>query len=434
MENTSIFSQPNTNIGTIGHVAHGKSTLIKAITGKYTSKFKNELERNITIKLGYANSKIFKCTNLQCPSPGCYQSNRGLNVNELICDQCHYSMNIIKHISFIDCPGHEVLMSTMLNGASLMTGALLVVAANETCPQPQTSEHLAAFNSLGIENLIVVQNKIDLVKDQEAKKNYSQIRKFLSSTSLENSPIIPISAQRKCNLDVLLEKIVKNFPEPKFSPFSKLRVSLIRSFDINKPGCKLEDIKGGVVGGSVISGIVSLGNKIEICPGICTKNLTGRWICYSLKSKVSTINSEKNVLENGFPGGLLGIGTNLDPIFTRGDRLAGQVLTHAGKPPEIFDRIIIRYKLLKRLVGAGKNSMEITDIKNNEILLINIGTASTGGKINKIKSNFIQLGLLTPISCDFFSKLTISRRIDRHWRLIGWGIIKKGFNDNVLLL
>mmetsp|Transcript_10166 Transcript_10166/g.15894 ORF Transcript_10166/g.15894 Transcript_10166/m.15894 type:complete len:176 (-) Transcript_10166:1980-2507(-) len=170
MENTSIFSQPNTNIGTIGHVAHGKSTLIKAITGKYTSKFKNELERNITIKLGYANSKIFKCTNLQCPSPGCYQSNRGLNVNELICDQCHYSMNIIKHISFIDCPGHEVLMSTMLNGASLMTGALLVVAANETCPQPQTSEHLAAFNSLGIENLIVVQNKIDLVKDQEAKK------------------------------------------------------------------------------------------------------------------------------------------------------------------------------------------------------------------------------------------------------------------------
>merc|ERR1712166_1488204 len=111
-----ISRQATINIGTIGHVAHGKSTVVKAISGVQTVRFKNELERNITIKLGYANAKIYKCSNFNCPKPGCYKA-MGSDVRTIpFCDQCHYDMVLIKHISFIDCPGHEILMATMLPG------------------------------------------------------------------------------------------------------------------------------------------------------------------------------------------------------------------------------------------------------------------------------------------------------------------------------
>lgn len=165
-----IKDQATINIGTIGHVAHGKSTLVKAITGIQTVRFKNELERNITIKLGYANSKIFKCRNSNCPKPGCYKASGSSTKSQPFCDQCHYDMNLIKHVSFIDCPGHEILMATMLTGASIMDSALLVIASNESCPQPQTAEHLAAAEIMKMNHLIILQNKVDLVTKKKSEK------------------------------------------------------------------------------------------------------------------------------------------------------------------------------------------------------------------------------------------------------------------------
>lgn len=125
----------------IGHVAHGKSTVVKSISGVQTVRFKNELERNITIKLGYANAKIYHCPNMA--RLGSYISQPSATPDEFENEMGKFELK--RHVSFVDCPGHDILMATMLNGAAVMDAALLLIAANESCPQPQTSEHLAAI-------------------------------------------------------------------------------------------------------------------------------------------------------------------------------------------------------------------------------------------------------------------------------------------------
>ena len=421
-----IKDQATINIGTIGHVAHGKSTLVKAITGIQTVRFKNELERNITIKLGYANSKIFKCRNSNCPKPGCYKAGSSDTKQYPFCEQCHYDMILIKHISFIDCPGHEILMATMLTGTSIMDSALLVIASNEICPQPQTSEHLAAVEIMKMKNLIILQNKVDLITKKKAKNNYMEILKFIEKTNFESNLIIPISAQRRCNIDVLIQSIAENISDPYRDLSLNLKMFLIRTFDINKPGCSMENLEGGVVGGSISSGILKLGQKIEIRPGISKKNKFGKIKCFPVITFVQSLNTEKNKLQLAIPGGLIGVGTLLDPSLTRADRLSGQVLGHFNKLPEIYNNIFVSFKLLKRLIGQVETSVSFTEFSKNEILMLNICSSSTGGKIIRKKNNLVEFQLTTPICCEFGDKVTLSKRIDKHWRLIGWGIFRGG--------
>lgn len=426
MDTLFINNQATVNIGTIGHVAHGKSTLVKAISGIQTVRFKNELERNITIKLGYANSKIFKCKNLNCPKPGCYKAVGSGTKNQPFCDQCHEDMILIKHVSFIDCPGHEILMATMLTGASIMDSALLVIASNEVCPQPQTSEHLAAIEIMKMKNLIILQNKVDLVDKKKAENNYFEILRFIEKTKFEKNPIIPVSAQRKCNIDVLVQTIVECIPDPLRDLTLNLKMYLIRTFDINKPGCNVQNLEGGVVGGSIDSGLLKLGEKIEIKPGISKKNKFGKLKCYPVVTIVQSLYTEKNKLKLAIPGGLIGVGTLLDPSLTRGDRLSGQILGHFSKLPEIYTNIFVSFKLLKRLIGHSKNINGFPEILKNEVLMINICSSSTGGKILKKKNQLIEFQLTTPICCEFGDKVTLSKRIDKHWRLIGWGTFRGG--------
>ncbi|KAJ2817680.1 Eukaryotic translation initiation factor 2 subunit 3, partial [Coemansia erecta] len=179
-----MANQATINIGTIGHVAHGKSTLVKAISGVNTVRFRNELERNITIKLGYANAKIYKCSNTECPRPACFKSYGSDKAVEFPCERpgCGGQMQLLRHVSFVDCPGHDILMATMLNGAAVMDAAMLLVAANETCPQPQTSEHLAAVETMKLDNIIILQNKVDLIREEQALKHYEQIQNFVKGT------------------------------------------------------------------------------------------------------------------------------------------------------------------------------------------------------------------------------------------------------------
>lgn len=233
-----ISKQATINIGTIGHVAHGKSTVVKAISGVQTVRFKNELERNITIKLGYANAKIFKCDQESCPRPGCYKSTKSDVPEGFPCERphCGGKMKLLRHVSFVDCPGHDILMATMLNGAAVMDAALLLVAGNESCPQPQTSEHLAAIEIMKLKHIIILQNKIDLIKESAAEDHYQSILKFVKGTVADNAPIIPISAQLKYNIDAINEYIVKNIPVPIRDFSADARLIVIRSFDVNKPG------------------------------------------------------------------------------------------------------------------------------------------------------------------------------------------------------
>jgi len=426
-----ISRQATINIGTIGHVAHGKSTVVKAISGVQTVRFKSELERNITIKLGYANAKIYKCENLSCPRPACYKSYGSSKEDNPPCEVsgCGHRMKLMRHVSFVDCPGHDILMATMLNGAAVMDAALLLIAGNESCPQPQTSEHLAAVEIMKLQHIIILQNKIDLVKESAALDQYKQILKFIKGTVAEGSPIIPISAQLRYNVDVICEYICTKIPIPVRDFVSSPRLIVIRSFDVNKPGADVDELKGGVAGGSIVKGVLKLGDEIEVRPGIVTKDSTGQVKCVPIFSRILTLFAEENDLKYAVPGGLIGVGTKIDPTLCRADRLVGQVLGEVGKLPEIYVELEINFFLLRRLLGVkteGEKQSKVQKLTKGETLMVNIGSTSTGGRVSAVKADLAKIHLIQPVCTTDGEKIALSRRVEKHWRLIGWGQIRRG--------
>ena len=232
---------PEISIGLIGHVDHGKTTLTQALSGKWTDTHSEELKRGITIRLGYADASFYYCKKCKkyYPKEKC---------------SCKEKCELKRKVSFIDAPGHETLMATMLSGSAIMDYALLLIAANEDCPQPQTREHLQALDIVGIKKLMIIQNKIDLVTEEQALKNYQQIQQFLKGTKYEEAPIVPMSAKHSVNLDVLIKTIQEVFPTPDRNLDATPVMYIARSFDINKPGSLPDKIVGGVLGGSLKQG------------------------------------------------------------------------------------------------------------------------------------------------------------------------------------
>lgn len=427
-----ISRQATINIGTIGHVAHGKSTVVKALSDKSTVRFKNELERNITIKLGYANAKVYKCDNEECDRPGSFTSTGSASPDQFPCRRsgCTGKYTLVRHVSFVDCPGHDILMATMLNGAAVMDAALLLIAGNETCPQPQTSEHLAAIEIMRLQHIIILQNKIDLIKEAQAKDQHDQIQRFVEGTVAAKAPIIPISAQLKYNVDVVCEYITKKIPIPLRDFTSEPRLIVIRSFDVNKPGSEVDDLRGGVAGGSILRGVLRVGQEIEVRPGIVAKTSDGRITCRPIFSRILSLFAEENELQYAVPGGLIGVGTKIDPTLCRADRLVGQVLGAVNTLPDVFTEIEISYYLLRRLLGVRtegeKKAQKVQKLTKGEILMVNIGSLSTGGKVLAVKNELAKITLTNPVCTEVGEKIALSRRIEKHWRLIGWGTIRKG--------
>ncbi|KAK0389612.1 hypothetical protein NLU13_3187 [Sarocladium strictum] len=426
-----IARQATINIGTIGHVAHGKSTVVKAISGVQTVRFKNELIRNITIKLGYANAKIYKCDNEKCPRPTCYRSYKSDKEVDPPCERegCEGTYRLLRHVSFVDCPGHDILMSTMLSGAAVMDAALLLIAGNETCPQPQTSEHLAAIEIMKLDKIIILQNKVDLMREEAAQQHYESILKFIRGTVAGKSPVIPISAQLKFNIDAVNEAIVSTIPVPPRDFTLDPHMIVIRSFDVNKPGAEIDDLKGGVAGGSILHGVVKLGDEIEIRPGIVSRDDNGALKCTPIFSRIVSLNSESNDLKYAVPGGLIGVGTRIDPTLCRADRLVGFVLGLKGRLPEIYSEIEVNFYLLRRLLGvrtADGKQAKVAKLAKNEVIMVNIGSTSTGAKVSAIKNDAAKLVLTSPACTNIGEKVALSRRIEKHWRLIGWATIVAG--------
>ncbi|GFY60908.1 eukaryotic translation initiation factor 2 subunit 3 [Trichonephila inaurata madagascariensis] len=424
-----ISRQATINIGTIGHVAHGKSTVVKALSGVQTVRFKNELERNITIKLGYANAKIYKCNNPQCSRPNCYTSASSSMADEFLCD-CGGQFVICRHVSFVDCPGHDILMATMLNGAAVMDAALLLISGNESCPQPQTSEHLAAIEIMLLKHIIILQNKIDLVKESQAREQYQDILRFVRGTIAEGAPVVPISAQLKHNIEVVCEYIVTKIPIPLRDFTSDPRMIVIRSFDVNKPGCEVENLIGGVAGGSLLKGVLKVGQRVELRPGLIEKNELGICICRPIQSQILSLFAEANDLQYAVPGGLIGVGTKIDPTLSRADRLVGQVLGAVGSLPQIYQVLEISYYLLRRLLGVrtdgDKKGAKVQRLVKGEVLMINVASLSTGGKVIALKADLAKVHLTQPVCTEIGERIALSRRVEKHWRLIGWGEIRRG--------
>lgn len=357
-----ISRQATINIGTIGHVSHGKSSLVRALSGVKTQRHSTERIRNITIKLGYANAKIFKCANPACAPPGNYTASGSATGDRPVCQRCKGEMILQRHVSFVDCPGHDILMATMLNGAAVMDAALLLVAANEPCPQPQTCEHLAAIEIMDLNNIIILQNKIDIAfRNDSARHHYDQIKAFVNKTKVASAPIIPISAQLRYNIDCVCQYICSHIPIPVRDFTSTPRLIVIRSFDVNRPGEEVKDLKGGVAGGSILRGVFRMGDEVEIRPGIILKSDQGKMKCNPLRSRIVTLCAEKNELKYAVPGGLIGVGLLVDPSITRADNLVGHVLGHPGQLPEVYNEIEIQYYLLKRLVGVRNASLPKMD-------------------------------------------------------------------------
>ena len=401
--------QPEINIGTAGHVDHGKSTIVDTITGVWTSAHSEELRRGITIKVGYADTAFYKCS---CDSPSNFSTKEA-------CDNCKHKGKLQRVISFVDVPGHESLMTNMLSGAALIDGAVLIIAANEEVPQPQTREHLLALQMLGIKQIVIAQNKVDLIPRKDIIKNYKKIKAFVKGTVAENAPIIPISAQHGLNIDALIMSIEDNIKTPKKDEQSSPSLQVLRSFDINRPGSSVNKLVGGVLGGSLFKGIFEVGDEIEIRPGSINKK-NGKY--QPIFSKISSLSTSAGLMEKVYPSGLIGLGTELDPSLTKSDSLVGSVVGHPDALPTTYNEIDLEVELFDVAIGSP-SLLKVEKIKKNESLRLNVGTAVTAGTVSHIKNTTITINLRRPITAEEKSRLAISRRIGERWRLIGVGVI-----------
>jgi len=313
-------------------------------------------------------------------------------------------------------------MVTMLSGAAIMDGAILMVAANEPCPQPQTKEHLIALGIMGVKSIIIVQNKIDLVTSEQALSNYKQIKAFIHGTIAEHAPIIPISAQHDVNIDVLLE-VIQEMKTPSRDKDKDPLFFIARSFDINKPGTKIKDIHGGVLGGALKQGILKLDEEIEIRPGL-RKEFQGRTTWEPIHTIIENLMSGGTSIKELVPGGSAGILTKLDPRLVKADSLTGNLVGLKGKLPQTYYEFTLKPKLLERIVGA-KDEVLVEAVKKGELLMLNVNSAATIGTVIELKKDLIHVKLRIPVCCDIKDRITISRRLGTRWRLIGYAEIVK---------
>ncbi len=382
----NVELMPMLNIGMVGHIDHGKTTLLQKLTGKFADTHSEELKRGITIKLGYA---------------------------ELILNETDKKP---RYISFVDAPGHEMLMATMLSGAAMMDAAILVIAANEGI-KPQTKEHLIALQAKNVKNIIIVQNKIDLVDKKEAVKNYEEIKNFVKGTIAENSKIIPVSAQQGVNIDEIKKELLE-LEIPNRNEKGDPIFLIARSFDINKPGTDFKKMTGGIIAGILKQGTLNVGDNIEIKPGIYEKK-ANQFIYQTVKTKVMGIRRGNHIITTAKPGGSLAIETELDNIVTKTDNLSGNIIGINEKLPEISKKIKIKFKIFNE--KQNKDLKTEDSLKVSEEVMLSINTTTTIGIIERIKEDEAIINLKIPIVPLKSAGIGIARNTNNHWRLIGCG-------------
>ena len=394
-----IQRQPTINVGTIGSVSHGKTTVVRQISGVRTQRYQEEIDSNRTIYLGYGNAKVYMCIKTGYMivqgslDPPPVHPKTG---NEMIC---------IRHISFVDCPGHKAYMATMISGAAIMDYALFLIAANEPAPQKQTIEHLMAVRKTPVQDIVILQNKLDLVTREEALQNLKQIKDFVVGSTAEHSKIIPISAQFGTNIDNVYNYIVNHMDQPSRAYDLDPIMYIVRSFKNNHPDTPYDKLQGGVVGGSILQGTFAKGDYVELRPGYVVKSGSDV-ICYPLISKIESLYSEKTPLDIAVPGGLIGVGLQLDGSFTQGGMLIGQVMGHVGKLPSVYSSIKIEY------IREG-SSHGLKKPNPGEKILIAINSKIQGGTVvsreKKVRIMTIQLD--NPVCLDKSTSVVILRKV-----------------------
>lgn len=397
--------QPSFNLGIVGHVDHGKTTLTKLLSGKWTDTHSEEVKKGITIKLGYTNFSIHKTQDSKLSTT----NTKG---------------EFVKQVSIVDAPGHESFMATMISGSAIMDYALLLIAANEECPQAQTLEHIKMLEIAGIKNIIVIQNKVDLVTREEALENFEQIQTFLSKTAFKDVPIVPLSAEYGANISALLEKVITTFDEPVHNREDTAHMFVVRSFDINKPGQDYSKLQGGILGGALKQGTLKDGDEIEIKPGIF-KTVNQKMQSIPIRAKIKGLRSDKESLDEAFPGGSVAIMTELDPVVTQNDKLAGQVAGLPGTLPESLNQITIEPHLFDEVISST-TSYPVKPIHSTEPLMLILNSLTTIGVVSATKgTSKVTINLKKPVMGFEDDRVVIFRQIEpRKWRIIGYGLLK----------
>lgn len=398
-DNEIIHLQPTINIGVIGSVNNGKSTLTGGITGTKTQRHSSELKQNITVKLGYANAKIYKCG--VCVAPSCYQSFASSKM-KATCKFCHKEMQLVRHVSFVDCPGHNDLLATMMNGTCVMDTTIVVEdLKSNVMPSSQTNEHVMATGVKKIPLAFICLNKVDVVPKNTTVKKIAELEAYLAKTNIVDCPIVPISACSGLNLDVVCEYLCTKIAQPKRDLTSQATMIVIRSFNVNRPNSTFADLCGGVVGGSVVKGVFKVGDKVQILPGLVIKK-NDIFKYKPISSVIESINSEKNVLTSAIPGGLIGVRLDIDPALTVNDIMVGQVVLQGD---DTRDYIVLEEMTIK--VNPVNDNYK--NLKKNDVITINYNGTNIDASIKDIKNMSLKLKLNKIICLGKNDLITVSK-------------------------
>lgn len=397
-----MINQPIINIGCLGCVSDGKSTLIDKLTGIKTQKHSQEKIRNITIKQGYGNMKIWKDTNNNL-----YSTNSTIN--------SFNDYNLVNHISFIDCPGHHDYIQTLLGATSMMDGVIIVIAVDQPLKnKQQLLQHLFITKIHKINKIIICLNKIDLVEKHIVLSRKEELDDLLSKYNITADIIIPTCFNKMIGINNIINEFMSVFNpinfEKKYNSNPLFRIS--RSFDINKPGIDWTNVTGGIIGGTLISGSLNVNDEIEIRPGIINNNngiLNWKPIITTIKS----IKSDAINLESVISGGLVGLGTDIDPYYCKNDMLCGNVVGLTNLLPSVYNNINV--------------NIIIIDINWLPILLniiyLQIGTSSFEGKIISINNNIYNIELFKPVCIDINDNIIICSKINNIIKIVAHATI-----------
>ncbi len=406
------YVYPDAIIATAGHVDHGKTTLVHALSGVWVARYSEEIKRAMTVKLGYITIGLYECPSMEgdfrIVSDGLLKDGKCPNGDEPV---------LRRKVSILDVPGHEVLISTMISGISYIDAALLVIDASMPVPQPQTEEHFTALTIMGLDKLIVVQNKLDLVSKEQALENYRQIRQFLSNTWASNSPVIPVSSLHKVNIEAVSTLIDKLVP-PKEAAGGDFRMLVLRSFNVNRPGTPPDKLVGGVLGGTVVRGWARVGDEIEIRPGL---RLGGKY--EPIITRIVSIAIGNEHIEEARPGGLVGIGTELDPALTKADSLVGSVVGRPGTLPPVWTELTLEFHRIER---PGDKALAEVTFKPKDVVMVHVGSAAVMGIVRGFHGDRLDVVLRKAVAAEEGSKAVITRQVNNRWRVVGYGLLKGG--------
>ena len=351
--------KPILNIGTFGAVGEGKTSLIKSLSGILTTRHSSEKTRNITIKLGFANWK--------------YYDDENNNENET------KELSLKHHISFVDCPGHHEYINTMLSGINIIDGAIVIISVNSKIKdKPQLIQHLGAIKVGNIKKVIICLNKIDLVSKDTILEIKEELDELLKEYDIKPFVIIPTSFTKNLGINYLKKALMLLFNPNDIINDNNNKDNIFRitrSFDINKPNTDWQELKGGVIGGSVTSGTLNIGDEIEIKPG---------YKGVSLKTKIISLQTEDIKLDTITKGGLIGIGTDLDPFYCKDDFLTGQICSLVNKLSDNITSLTINYEFVTIFGFIWKPVL-------NDIVTLQIGTTIIDAKLVNLKKNIFEL-------------------------------------------